>query len=134
MTSVANKYRNGWMKYITVIPDMLTNKSKLNEQFVVDCIKDFIILTQLANKEIDVDDTENKKCLAKANLGLDLADMILHSLIENAINHHIGNDKFTELYNFMRNVNTNFINPNDTMLSESYIKMMNGDDLESYYL
>lgn len=87
------RFRNQWIMYLAEIgqqltPSLMDQGATIDQQQqsnrVANQVKDFLILTQLAHQEIDSDDLEPNKALAKGNLGIDCADMIAQSLIMNA--------------------------------------------------
>lgn len=76
-------HRNNWTKHIKIIsgniPDITSEKIKLDSTNFIDLMSDYIILTKLAKQEIEL--YEKQIDLAIANAGLDLWDMFFNSLI-----------------------------------------------------
>ncbi len=125
-----NKYRNKWSENLVILQNSMKDKSILNENFYIDLLNDYVILTELANKEIDLDESEKNKCLAKANMGLDCASLFLNSLLQSALQHSNQQKVLGLMESFKKNIG----NMNESMLSESYKNRKNDNGLESFLL
>lgn len=73
-------YRNKLREYMDFLYDKSTelkNLNNVNSKIFIDLTNDVIVLAYLAEKEIDLDESEQNKCLAKANIGLDAVSHII---------------------------------------------------------
>lgn len=141
------KYRNEWVENLEIVNKYFgeniylgeninfDENIKSNEQFLIDLINDYVILTKLSLKEIDLDENETNKDLTKANIGLDCWDLFFNNLISYS-SRFVNPNKLLELIKFTHMLKTN--NVNETMFSNGYKqkKRLEESDtkLESYIL
>lgn len=119
---MSQTYRNKWTEYLTFIKDKmfeLKDVSNVDSKIIIDMTNDFIVLTQLAKKEIELDESEENKCLAEANIGLDCASMFANSILMFATNKLENTElkKVAEVYFLLVSKMDRL---DESMLSESY--------------
>lgn len=111
------KYRNEWVEHLELISRIVEKNIKSNEQFFINLINDYVILSKLSFKEINLDENETNKDLAIANVGLDCWDLFLNNIISYS-SRFINPIKLFELIIFIALLKTN--NVNESMLSNEY--------------